>query len=298
MTHDLVIRNGTVVDGTGAPSYGADVAIDDSRITAIGRVESPGKDEVDAEGHVVTPGFIDGHTHMDAQLFWDPFGTSSCWQGVTTVVMGNCGFTLAPARPDARALVVRNLERAEDMDAAALAQGIDWQWETFAEYLDAVDRQPKAINYAAQIGHSALRTWAMGDRAFDEQATGDDLDVMERELRDALHAGAVGFTTSRSDQHETSDDRPVASRVGSWDEVCGLVGVLGELGVGVFEIASALGRDADPETRASVLAGMKALALSSGVPMTFGTSASRSGKSDMLTRIDETVEIGRASGRE
>jgi N-acyl-D-amino-acid deacylase len=298
MTHDLVIRAGTVVDGSGAAGYLADVAVDAGRIAAVGRVPENGRDEIDAEGHVVTPGFVDGHTHMDAQVFWDPFGTSSCWHGVTTVVMGNCGFTLAPARPDARVLVVRNLERAEDMDANALAAGIDWQWETFAEYLSAVDRQPKAINYAAQIGHSALRTWAMGERAFEEHASDDDLATMERELREALGAGAIGFTTSRSDQHETSDDRLVASRVGSWNEVCRLVGVMGELGVGVFELATPLGRSTDPELRAQALAEMKGLALSSGVPMTFGVAASRTGKADLLTLIEETVaEGGRMFGQ-
>ena len=123
---------------------------------------------------MVTPGFIDGHTHLDAQVFWDPQGANSCWHGVTTAVMGNCGFTLAPVRDDARALVVRNLERAEDIDPTALAS-LEWRWETFPEYLDAVDRLPKAINYAANIGHSALRTWAMGERAFEEEATDDDL---------------------------------------------------------------------------------------------------------------------------
>ncbi len=190
MAHDLVIRNGTLVDGAGLPPYRADVAVDGGRITKVGSVRERGREEIDADGHVVTPGFIDGHTHMDAQLFWDPLGTSSCWHGVTTVVMGNCGFTLAPARADARALVVRNLERAEDIDPGALAAGIDWQWETFAEYLDAVDRRPKGINYAAQIGHSALRTWAMGERAFEEEASDDDLALMERELHDAMQAGA------------------------------------------------------------------------------------------------------------
>ena len=206
---------------------------------------------------MVTPGFVDGHTHMDAQLFWDPLGTSSCWHGVTTVVMGNCGFTLAPARADARALVVRNLERAEDIDPGALAAGIDWQWETFAEYLDAVDRQPKGINYAAQIGHSALRTWAMGERAFEQEASDDDLALMERELRDAMQAGAVGFTTSRIDQHETSDDRPVASRLASWDEVCRLVGVLSDVGTGVFEIAPQFNRGMDPTERAAISDAMR-----------------------------------------
>ncbi|HXY94532.1 MAG TPA: amidohydrolase family protein [Acidimicrobiia bacterium] len=293
MTHDLVIRGGTILDGRGGDGSVGDVAVDDGRITAVGNVNGErGREVVDAEGCVVTPGFIDGHTHLDAQLFWDPFGTSSCWHGVTTVVMGNCGFTLAPARDDARALVVRNLERAEDMDAAALAAGIDWQWETFPQYLDAVDRRPKAINYAAQIGHSALRTWAMGDRAFEEVASDEDLAVMEHELRASLLAGAVGFTTSRSDQHETSDDRPVASRVGTWDEVCRLVGVLGDLGAGVFELATPLSRGTDPETRARVIADLKDLALTTGVPMTFGVAASRSGRNDVFDLIDETLAAG------
>ena len=147
---------------------------------------------------MVTPGFIDGHTHMDAQVFWDELGTNSCWHGVTTVVMGHCGFTLAPALPDARELVVRNLERAEDIAPAALAAGIDWTWTSFAEYLDALDRIPKGINYAANIGHSALRTYVMGERAFEGEATDDDLAAMKAELSDALRAGAYGFTTSRT----------------------------------------------------------------------------------------------------
>ena len=161
----------------------------------------------------MTPGFIDGHTHMDAQVLWDPLGTCSCYHGVTSVVMGNCGFTLAPARAHERHLVVRNLERAEDISADAMAHGIEWTWETFPEYLDTLDRIPKGINYAANIGHSALRTWAMGERAFEQEASEDDLAVMARELRDALRAGAIGFTTSRTTNHETADDRPVASRL-------------------------------------------------------------------------------------
>jgi N-acyl-D-aspartate/D-glutamate deacylase len=292
MTHDLVIRGGTVVDGSGQPGRPADVAVDAGLITGVGRIPERGREELDAEGHVVTPGFVDGHTHMDAQLFWEPMGSSSCWHGVTTAVMGNCGFTLAPARDDERSLVVANLERAEDMDAAALAAGIDWEWQTFAEYLDAVDRRPKGINYAAQIGHSALRTWAMGERAFVEPASDDDLAVMEHELRDALRAGAVGFTTSRSEAHETSDDRPVASRIGSWDEVCRLVAVLGELRTGVFELATALGRGASPEERAAVLGAMQDLALTTGVPMTFGVLSAIAGRSELLDLIDDTVAKG------
>jgi len=214
---EVVLRNGTVVDGSGGAPYRADVGVRHGRITTIGRIRERGVDEVDAEGHVVTPGFIDGHTHLDAQVFWDPQGANSCWHGVTTAVMGNCGFTLAPVRDDARALVVRNLERAEDIDPTALAS-IEWSWETFPEYLEAVDRLPKAINYAANVGHSALRTWAMGERAFEEEATDADLELMQGQLDAALRAGAVGLTTSRSEHHETSDNRPVASRLASWDD--------------------------------------------------------------------------------
>ena len=251
--------------------FRADVGVDGGRITAVGRGVERGREEIDAEGHVVTPGFIDGHTHLDAQVMWDPLGTSSCYHGITTVVMGNCGFTLAPARPDARELVVRNLERAEDISPAALAAGIDWDWQTFAEYLDAVERRPKGINFAAQIGHSALRTWAMGERAFAEEATADDLAAMRRELQDAIDAGAVGFTTSRSDQHETSDDRPVASRLASWSEVRELVNVLQDRRTGVFEITAAhSNRTLDEAQRAQAMQELHDLVVETGVPTTFG----------------------------
>ncbi len=271
MAYDLVIRNGTVVDGTGAPPRRADVGVSGDRVTAVGRVDGRGAEELDAEGHVVTPGFIDGHTHMDAQVMWDPLGSCSCFHGVTSVVMGNCGFTLAPARPAARDLAVRNLERAEDISRDALAAGIEWTWETFPEYLDAIERAPKAINYAAQVGHSALRTWAMGERAFASPATEDDLQLMERELAAAVRAGAVGFTTSRSDQHATPDDQPVASRLADWAEVQRLVSVLGGLGAGVFEIAreTASFRPDDPDHE-GVLARLLDVAVATGVPVTFG----------------------------
>jgi len=275
MAHDLVIRNGTVVDGSGLGSYRADVAVDGDRITDVGRAVGRGTREIDADGHVVTPGFVDGHTHMDAQVFWDATGSSSCWHGVTSAVMGNCGFTLAPVRPDARELVVRNLERAEDIDPAALAAGIDWSFETFPQYLDAVDRLPKGIHFAANIGHSALRTWAMGERAFEQEADADDLALMAGQLRDALAAGAIGFTTSRTQHHETSDGRPVASRLAAWDEVAALVGVMGDLGTGIFEGADAGMSAPDPEVRALALERMTALAADTGVPMTFGLVATR-----------------------
>src|SRR5262245_56074127 len=207
-TFDLVVRGGLVVDGSGEPATRGDVGVVGDRIVTGGRLDGRGREEIYADGLVVAPGFVDAHTHMDAQVFWDDLGRPPCWHGVTSVVMGNCGFTLAPARAGERALVVRNLERAEDIAAEAMAEGLTWTWETFAEYLDAVDAAPKGLNYAASIGHSALRTWAMGERAFEETASEDDLAVMAKELRFALRAGAVGFTTSRSIAHATSDDRP------------------------------------------------------------------------------------------
>jgi N-acyl-D-aspartate/D-glutamate deacylase len=252
---DLVIRGGLIIDGSGAPGYRGDVAVVGDRVVVVGEVEGRGRDEIDADGQVVAPGFVDAHTHMDAQVFWDDLGQSPCWHGVTTVVMGNCGFTLAPSRPGEEGMVVRNLERAEDIAAEAMAEGIAWTWSTFPEYLDAVDAAPKGLNYAASIGHSALRTWAMGERAFEETATEDDLTLMAGELRAALRAGAVGFTTSRSAAHATSDDRPVASRLASWDEVVALVDVVADERDCVFQLAPERRRDprllADYEARSA-----------------------------------------------
>jgi N-acyl-D-aspartate/D-glutamate deacylase len=179
--------------------------------------------------------------------------------------MGNCGFTLAPSLPDKRELVVRNLERAEDISPAALAAGITWTWETFPEYMDAVEKAPKSINYGTNLGHSALRTWAMGERAFEEEATDDDLAKMEGELRHSLAAGALGLSTSRSDQHETSDDRPVASRLASWGEVRRLVCAMGDTGTGIFEITpDPASGSSDPAVRDEWFGRMNDLAAESG----------------------------------
>ena len=166
MPYDLVIKNGVLIDGSGLPRYHADVAVRHGRIAAIGKIRERAREVIDADGLVVTPGFIDGHTHMDAQIFWDPLGTCSCWHGVTTVVMGNCGFTLAPCAASDKHLVVRNLQRAEDISLEAMEAGIEWRWTTFPEWLDCLDALPKGINYASYLGHCALRTHVMGERAF------------------------------------------------------------------------------------------------------------------------------------
>ena len=294
MPYDLVIKNGTVIDGTGLPRYRADVAVRHGRIAAIGRIREAAREVVDAEGRVVTPGFIDGHTHMDAQVCWDPYGTCSCWHGVTTVVMGNCGFTLAPCGKRERHLVVRNLERAEDIAAEAMDAGIDWTWTTFPEFLDRVDALPKGINYAGYVGHSALRTFAMGERAFEKESSEDELSVMERELRDAMRAGAIGFTTSRSPSHETPDRRPVASRLASWDEVRRLVGVLGEMNAGVFELAGERA-GGDPERLREYHVRLRDLAVESGRPITWGLFSRRE-EPDLwrtyLALLEETAARG------
>jgi N-acyl-D-amino-acid deacylase len=294
MPYDLVIRNGTVVDGTGLPRYRADVAVRHGRIAAIGRIRERAREVLDAEGHVVAPGFVDAHTHMDAQVFWDPLGTCSCWHGVTTVVMGNCGFTLAPCGKAERHLVVRNLERAEDIAAEAMDAGIDWTWTTFPEFLDSVEALPKGINYAGYIGHSALRTYSMGERAFENQASEDDLRAMERELRDAIRAGAIGFTTSRSPSHETPDRRPVASRLASWEEIQRLVGVMGDMNAGIFEIAGERFGD-DRQGLRDYHVRLRDLAVATGRPITWGLF-SRRGDPELwrvyLGLLEETAAAG------
>jgi len=296
MSYDLVIKNGTVIDGSGLPRYRADVGVRHGRIVTIGRIRERAREVVDAEGQVVTPGFVDGHTHMDAQIFWDPLGTSSCWHGITSVVMGNCGFTLAPCAKENKHLVVRNLQRAEDIPPAAMEAGIEWRWTTFPEFLDCLDSLPKGINYGGYVGHSAVRTYVMGERAFEQAASEDDLKAMEREVRDAIRAGAIGFTTSRSPAHETPDGRYVASRLATWDEVRRLVGVMGDLNAGLFEIAGE-GVDrapGDPGLR-DYHVRLRDLAVDTGRPVTFGVF-SRRGVPDVwrkyLSLLDETAAAG------
>jgi N-acyl-D-amino-acid deacylase len=296
MQYDVIIRNGTIVDGSGMPRYRADLGVVGDKIATIGKIRDQAREVIDAEGHVVAPGFIDVHTHMDAQVFWDPIGSCSCWHGITTVAMGNCGFSLAPCAEKDKLMVIRNLERAEDISPDAMNAGIKWSWETFPQYLDAVDRTPKGINYAPYVGHSALRTYVMRERAFTDEATPADLDAMKRELRSAMLAGAAGFTTSRTVNHQTPDGGPVASRLATWDEVRALVGVMGDLNVGTFEIAGEdTGRDL--ERIHNYLDRLKALAVDTGVHVSFGMGSSRKAPGLWRPYFDMTNEAAMEGGR-
>ena len=292
MAYDLVIKDGMVIDGSGMPRYRADIGVKDGRIARIGRISEPADQVVDAEGHVVTPGFVDGHTHMDAQVFWDPLGSCSCYHGVTTAVMGNCGFTLAPCRASEVNYVFRNLERAEDISREAMLAGIDWRWESYAEYLDAVDAAPKALNYAGYVGHSALRTYVMGDRAFDGAASDDERDAMVGLVQEAVRAGAIGFSTSRSPSHRTADDRPVASRTAPFDEVQAIVRGMGEIGAGIFQLAMERGDDGH---MGGVYQSLVDLSIETGRPITFG-SLSRREQPGQWRRFYDIISRGNRAG--
>ena len=296
MGYDLLVKNGTVIDGSGSPGYRADVGVVDGKIAAIGRINESAKRTIDADGHIVSPGFVDGHTHMDAQIFWDPIGSCSCYHGVTSVVMGNCGFTLAPCKQEDADMVFRNLERAEDLSRDAMLEGIDWRWETFPEFLDVIDELPKGINYAGYIGHSALRTYVMGERAFSDAAGEDDVRSMQGLVKQAVQAGAIGFSTSRTFNHLTADDRPVASRIAEWNEVRAIVNAVGETGKGLFEIAGeAPGRD--PERIAEYHGRLRDLAVESGVPQTWGMFSVRAAPDLWRPYFDLLDETAAAGGR-
>jgi N-acyl-D-amino-acid deacylase len=294
MALDLVIRGGTVVDGSGKPRFSADVGVSDGRIVEMGKVTTPAERIIDASGLIVSPGFIDGHTHMDAQIAWDPLGSCSCWHGVTSVVMSNCGFALAPCKAADRDWYARCLSAVEDIPTDAMAAGIDWTWETFPEYLATVERLPKAINYGMYIGHSALRMYVMGKRALSEKATEQDMAAMTRTVQEALKAGALGFSSSRASTHVTPDDTPVASRIAEWEEIDRIMAGMAELDAGIFQI----GPDIASGPRHRVfLDRLRQVALQSKRPIMFGVLATKQGDnpnswSYQTKFIDDTVSAG------
>ena len=271
---DLLIRDGTIVDGSGAARYQGDVGIQQGQIVEIGRIRAGAERVIEADGLIVAPGFVDGHTHMDAQVAWDRIGSCSCWHGVTTVIMGNCGFALAPCRPEEREWFARCLTAVEDIPTESMLAGIDWTWETFPEYLATVDHLPKAINYGAYIGHSALRMYVMGKRALSETATDEDLARMAGAVKEAIRAGAMGFSSSRATTHVTPDNTPVASRIADWAEVDRLVGAMAELGAGIFQVGPDISGGL---AQRAFLARLQRVAVESGRPVMFGTIASRQG---------------------
>jgi N-acyl-D-amino-acid deacylase len=294
MGFDLIVKNGFIVDGSGMPRYRGDVGVRDGRIVEIGRIRAPAARVIDADGLIVAPGFIDGHTHMDAQVAWDRLGSCSCWHGVTSVVMGNCGFALAPCKPADREWYARCLTAVEDIPTEAMLAGIDWSWETFPEYLATVERLPKGINYGMYIGHSALRMYVMGRRGLEERAREDDLRQMEQAVGEALRAGALGLSTSRATTHVTPDDTPVASRIADWNEIARLVGAMAELDAGIFQVGPDISGGAEQR---ACLEELRRIALASGRPVMFGMLATRQGRDpnpwDFQTRfMDETAAAG------
>ena len=283
-THDLVIRGGTVVDGTGSAPRPADVAIDGDRIAAVGRVEADGAREIDADGALVTPGFVDIHAHYDGQATWDRQLAPSSWQGVTTVVMGNCGVGFAPVRPADHGRLIELMEGVEDIPGAALHEGLSWEWQSFGEYLDAVDRIPHDIDVAAQVPHGAVRLHVMGERgAQREPATAEEIAQMAALAAEGVAAGALGFTTSRTMNHRTSRGEPTPTLTASAEELVGIARGLGELGSGVLQVVS------DHMNTDEEFAMFRRMVSESGRPLSFSLVQSPfdpEGYREVLGRID------------
>ncbi len=270
--HDLVIRNGNIIDGSGQPSFRADIAISDGKISAIGTVPGSGLEELDATGRIVTPGFVDIHTHYDGQATWDQRLTPSAWHGVTTAVMGNCGVGFAPCRRQDHDMLIRLMEGVEDIPHAVLTEGLKWDWETFPEYLDALERIPHDIDFATQLPHGALRVYVMGERgARREQATPQDIAAMARIAEDAVRAGALGFSTSRTLNHRTSDGDLTPTHSAAADELAGIAQGLKAAGGGVLQVIT------DFVDAPSELSMLRRLVTESGRPLSFSLAQSDRG---------------------
>ena len=276
MAPALVIRNGTVVDGTGAAPVVADVAITGDRIAAVGTVDERGRREIDAEGRLVTPGFVDVHTHLDAQLAWDPIASSSCWHGVTSVVVGNCGVTFAPVHPADHGYLAAMMESVEDIPRASILDGLPWDWQGYPGYLDWLDRTPKGVHVGGMVGHSAVRYYVMGERALDEGVapTADELDAMTALVAEAATAGALGFSTSRTLRHRVPDGRFVPGTWAGPDELLALARAAGP--GAVVECAPRFDGDGPAEPRVDAeLAWMEAVSAGAGCTITFNLTQTR-----------------------
>jgi N-acyl-D-aspartate/D-glutamate deacylase len=286
--HDIVIRGGKIVDGTGAPAFAGDVAIDGDRIVQVGGTAGPGKREVNADGRLVTPGWVDVHTHYDGQATWDPVLAPSSWHGATTVVFGNCGVGFAPVRSEHQKALIEMMEGVEDIPGITLTEGLKWDWESFPEYLDALARLPRTIDIAAQVAHHPLRVYAMGERAINrELATSEDIETMARLTEEALKAGAVGFTTSRTDQHKTLAGDLVPGRYAEHEELIAIGRAMGRAGRGTFGFLS------DFEDEATEWKWIRQVAKDSGRPVWF-LLTDRSYDPDRWRRLMDGVRAGRA----
>ena len=267
MTTDLVIRGGSVIDGTGSPAFTADIAVEDDRIVEIGKVEGKGKREIDADGQIVTPGFVDIHTHLDAQLAWDPIASSSCWHGVTSVVLGNCGVTFAPVTKGGATVLAEMMESVEDIPAESILNGLSWNWSSYGEYLDEVENLPKGVNVGGMVGHCAVRLAAMGERSIDETpATLEDIEAMVPMVKEAMDAGALGFSTSRTFLHKVPDGRFVPGTHATAEELLAFAEVMAQYKGTVFEAAAKLGGK-DSREEIKMYGDISRLA---GCPVTFG----------------------------
>jgi N-acyl-D-amino-acid deacylase len=297
MAHDLVIRNGLIVDGTGSPGRTGDLAVDGDRITAVGTVDDGGRREIDADGLVVTPGFVDIHTHLDAQLSWDPIGSSSCWHGVTSVVIGNCGVTFAPCAPSEREYLAELMESVEDIPRDAILSGLAWDWTTYGEYLSSVDALAKGVNVGGMVGHVALRHHVMGERGLSEEpATDDDIAAICDLVDEAIGAGALGFATSRTLLHRVPDGRPVPGTWADERELFAIGDVLGRHGRGVFQVAPRFERaGANFEKVAAEVHWMGEVQRRSGRPVTFATAQTDLAPG-LHEKIFECVENEAAAG--
>ncbi len=288
--HDLIIRGGTLIDGTGAPARQADVAIAGGLVVAVGQDLGSGREEIDASGLIVTPGWVDIHTHYDGQATWDAHLTPAPWNGVTTVVMGNCGVGFAPVKPDQHAFLIQLMEGVEDIPGSALTEGIQWQWETFPEFLDALEARQFAIDVGTQVPHGAVRAYVMGDAgAKNEEASPEDIAAMAAIAREGLEAGALGISTSRTKLHKAKDGEFVPGTHAAFDEVLGIGRMLGEVGHGVFQLAG----DYLPED--TELGWMKQLSRETGKRVLYSMVQS-GGDPDQWRRLLRASEVDRAEG--
>jgi len=288
--HDLIIRGGTVVDGTGAPARKADIAINGDRIVAVGTDVGQGKREIDATDRLVSPGWVDVHTHYDGQVTWDPHLTPSGWNGVTTVVMGNCGVGFAPVRPGQQEYLIQLMEGVEDIPGTALSEGMTWDWETFPEYLDSLERIERSVDVGTQVPHGPIRTYVMGERgANNEKANTEEITAMAKLVKEGLEAGALGFTTSRTMVHRAKDGEVVPGTYADEDEIFGIGRMLGEVGHGVFEVASDLAPEGDE------LSWMSRLGKETGRPVSFACLQNPI-DADQWKRLIEAVDKDAAEG--